>query len=82
MCSRCHHLTQGRDACLGVAVLGRQDGFGKVGARHVLVQRPQVAQQRVQVAARDVLHHDLQVVLAGEAVVEAHRRRSKRAAFD
>ena len=60
------------EAHLGVAVLKRQHRLRHIHPRGVLVERAQVAQQRVTVAAVGILHDDVEVVATGEAVVKPH----------
>lgn len=58
--------------CLGVAVLQRQHSLSNVEASCVLIQGAQHTQQAEAVPTIQVLHHNVQVVPAGEAVVEPH----------
>ena len=57
---------------LSVTVLKRQHSLSNVDASCVFIQGAKHTQQAEAVPAIQVLHHNVQVVPAGEAVVEAH----------
>ena len=54
-----------------MAIFQRQDGFSHVHASNVFADGTHDPQQGVAVPAIQILHHNVQVVLAGETVVEA-----------